>query len=153
MLYLPDMERATGGIVSVEALVNMQRTLDIGCGMGAYVNAMRQRGSQGKFVGVDVTRYTRSNSYNEYEHLIFEDIRLPKTLEEVNRQIYDCVISIGLPPQAFDFVARSYKQFRLFSNSLVVLVTDHHISDNQYADFSVYHGTMVVDESILVKME
>ena len=148
---MPEVERETGGRVSVSGLVNMKKTLDVGCGIGAYARAMRELGSRGKFVGVDPTKYsTGDDAYGEYEDLIFKDIQSIEALERLGKHHFDCVISVGLPPQALDFVARNKAKFNLTQGGLMVLVTDSNIRDNQYKEFDVDHGIMVVDESILV---
>lgn len=128
----------------------MKKTLEVGCGVGAYVRAMRELGSTGTFVGIDPAKYSGDNAYNEYEDLIFKDVRSTEVLERLSRYHFDCVISVGLPPQALDFVARNKEKFGFDTEVLMVLVTDSNIRDNQYRGFDVYHGTMVVDESILV---
>jgi SAM-dependent methyltransferase len=148
---LPDVEKATGGRVSLETLVQAKCTLDIGCGRGAYARALRNLGAQGVFIGAeDVSDYSGDNAWDEYKEIVYGDIRTKPILEKLAKYNFDCVVGIGLPPPVWEWVARNRVEFKVAEGGVLMIVTDSDVASAEYEGLSVFHGEAWIDESILV---
>ncbi len=147
---LPDIELSTDGIMTVQRLISAKKTLDIGCGSGAYVKALSGLGATGTFIGVDLHRYTGDNAYNNYDDLIIGDIRQEELLQQLGVHEFDTIISMGTPLQVVKFLRDHKQKLHMSTDGLLLIVTDDHTKAEDYPDFDVFHGTTQIDESILV---
>lgn len=149
-IILPDIELSTGGVVSMNQLLNARLTLDVGCGFGAYAQALSELKAKGKFIGVDPTQYTGKNGYDKYEALLHSDIRNEDILQQLRRYEFDIVISIGAPPDVVKFLAHNRNKFRVTPEGLVIVITDNPIKAEECPGFNLFKGTTPIDENILV---
>jgi hypothetical protein len=147
---LKDVETATGGAIKISDLVAAQRTVDIGCGRGAYGLLMRRFGNVNRIVGIEVVpNYQDGDAYDTYTEIIFRDIRLTETIEKVQNNTPDCIIAIGVPPTVNRFIIENYYRFGLSQNGFIVLISDVEQRRN-IAPFHEYNGSYVIDNYIFV---
>ena len=147
---LPDIESSTNGAVSIARLLSASKTLDIGCGSGAYVRALTELGASGKFIGVDFTKYYTENAYEQYDQLVIGDIRQEEVLKQLYEHEFDTIISIGVPPKIVKFIYDNRHRLKMTTEGLLVVVTDSPIQEKDYPDFQVFPGRMGIDKNILI---
>ena len=137
---LPDVELATNGLASVERLLEAQKTLDVGCGRGAYAKAIIVLGYSGKLVGIDLFTYSGGTAYDEYEKLVFSGIESEEAGELLDQHEFDLVISIGSPPEVLKFIRSNREKIRLTVGGLLIIVTDNSVRAEDYSDFKIFKG-------------
>lgn len=123
-LVLKDVEEVTG-VIKISDLVAAQRTVDIGCGRGAYGLLMRNVGNTNRLVGIDVIKgYQGGDAYDKYSEIFFGDIRLDEAIKKVQDNQPDCVIAIGVPPRVNRFIIENYGRLGLSPEGFIVLISD-----------------------------
>jgi len=152
MVILPDVAKATGGIVSIQRLLSAQCTVDIGCGSGAYAVARQRLGGSNLIIGVDShSQPSESGPAKKlYGQIIPEDIRDLQVLKKIYDMHPDCVVGIGLPADINKHLMVFHEALGVQKGGFILLITDMAVEASERSGFRVFHGETPIDENICV---
>ena len=151
-IYLPDMEKATGGRFSIQNLINSASVLDVGCGSGALAYALRSMQFNGQIVGIDPNYpYKGETAYDLYQEIIPEDIRRDDVLSGLVKYKFNNIMCIGLPPEVTRFILTNKKKFKLENKGSLVIATEHDIEVP--AGIEKFKGNYSADSHIYISKQ